>query len=105
MAKTHRTKKLTGILVISLFLPGCGDKLEEFTFRKTIEHELIDLCGKKDPKCIKAVKTQAKGCMEKSNWRKYLNNRNDKLELKRFTKEFYACIVDSEGNPYFVPNK
>jgi hypothetical protein len=41
--------------------------------------------------------------MEKSDWRKYLKQTDDPVEKKRFTTEFYACVVDPDGKPYFVP--
>jgi len=91
------------ILLFPMLIVGCSDGVDEFAFRKTLEYELVDLCGKKDKKCIKAVKSQTKDCMVKSDWRKFLEDQDNKQELNRFTREFYACIVDSEGNPYFTP--
>lgn len=91
-------------LLILLFLTGCSEKqIEEFAFRKTLEYELTDLCGD-DKDCLAAIKDQTKACMEKSDWRKYLKDPDNKEELKRFTTEFYACIVDPNGKPYFVAN-
>ncbi len=97
--------KATGIVLATFLLISCSDAdVEEFTFRKTIEYELTELCGDDDAKCVSAVKAQTKDCMEKSDWRRYLKNQEDQQELKRFTSEFYACIVDEEGNPYFHSN-
>jgi len=63
--------KVVITLIISFFLVGCSEKqIEEFAFRKTLEHDLIDLCGEDDKGCIAAVKSQVKTCMVKSNWRK-----------------------------------
>lgn len=96
--------KICGILFICLFLISCSEGgIEEFAFKKTLEISLIDLCGEEDKECIDAVKSQISGCMEKSNWRKYLESEDDQDELNRFTKEFYSCIVDKDGNPYFEP--
>ncbi|MFV2061347.1 MAG: hypothetical protein ACC653_11740 [Gammaproteobacteria bacterium] len=92
------------LLVFTLvFLFGCTDSFQELAFRKTLEYELIDLCGKKDKKCIAAVKSQIKNCMIKSNWKKFVENQNSDTELKRFTTEFYSCVVDENGEPYFEP--
>lgn len=94
--------KKTGIVLSTLILASCSDaQLEEFAFRKTIEYELIELCGKDDDKCISAVEDQTGDCMEKSDWRRYLENQENQEELKRFRDTFYACIVDEEGKPYF----
>lgn len=94
--------RIIGILSVLLVLCSCSDeKIEEFAFRKTLEISLVDLCGEENKECIMAVKSQISACMEKSQWRKYLENEDNKEELNRFTKEFYACIVDKDGNPYF----
>jgi hypothetical protein len=78
--------------------------LEELAFRKTLEYDLVKLCGDDDEECISAVKSQLKECMERSDWRRFLQSQEDQIELKRFTSEFYACIVDTDGNPYFESN-
>jgi hypothetical protein len=97
--------RVVSILVVSLFLYSCNpDQLEEFAFRKTLELSLIDLCGEEDEECISAVKSQISDCMEKSDWKKYMENQDSEGELNRFTKKFYSCIVDVDGNPYFEPN-
>lgn len=91
-------------LLFLLSLLACSERqVEEFTFRKTLEYDLVKLC-EDDQECAAAVKAQIKGCMEISEWRNFLSNQNDEIELKRFTTEFYACIVDSEGSPYFETN-
>lgn len=96
--------KIAIIVFLSFLLIACSEaQIEELAFRKTLEHDLAKLCGEDDKECINAVKTQTKECMVKCNWRKFLNNQDDEVELKRFTTEFYSCIVDSEGNPYFDP--
>ena len=96
--------KAVGILFVALFLWSCSDKdLEEFAFRKTLEYKLVDLCGEEDKECIAAVEAQIKSCMVKSNWRDFLNNEDNEVELKRFTQKFYLCIVDQNGHPYFEP--
>lgn len=95
--------KRLAVVLLSLPLLACSEaSVEEFAFRKTLEHNLLELCGEDDKECTAAVEAQLKGCMEKSNWRKYVESQDDPAELERFTGEFYACIVDSEGNPYFV---
>lgn len=94
--------KLLCMIIAMLCLAACSEKqAEEFAFRKVLELELIKLCGDADKECGEAVKTQIKGCMEKSDWRKYLQSQDDKAEFKRFTNAFYACIVDKNGKPYF----
>ena len=89
--------------LISLSLLSCSEgAIEEFSFRKTLEFSLVDLCGAEDKDCIEAVKSQIVGCMEKSDWRAFFNDDDNPDELKRFTGVFYACIVDKDGEPYFV---
>lgn len=97
--------KLIGAVIVLMLLGGCsGDALEEFAFRKTLEHKLIELCGEDSQECVAAVEAQTQGCMEKSDWRKFVASQDDAEELKRFTTEFYTCIVDDDGKPYFVAN-
>ncbi len=96
--------RVFGILLMLVSLWSCSEgQMEEFAFRKTLELSLLDLCGEEDKQCIAAVKSQISGCMEKSNWRKYLQDQDNEEELNRFTSEFYSCIVDEEGYPYFEP--
>lgn len=97
--------KLVTIALASLLLVACtGEGVDEFAFRTTLQNSLVDKCGEKDKACISAVKTQIKPCMEKSDWRRFVDNQDDKAELKRFTSQFYGCIVDKDGNPFFHPN-
>ncbi len=95
--------KLFIILLLPLFLFACNDDLQELAFRKTLEYELIDLCGEKDKNCIAAVKAQIKKCMVKSDWKKFIKNQDSDVEFKRFTTVFYACVVDENGEPFFEP--
>ncbi len=95
--------KLIILLLLTMLLFSCDDSLQELAFRKTLEYELIDLCGKQEKKCIAAVKAQIKECMVKSDWKKFVTNQDNDEELKRFTTVFYACVVDANGEPYFEP--
>lgn len=95
--------KHAGVLLLSIPLMACSESsIEEFGFRNGLEYKLTRLCGDDDKECINAVHTQVKGCMEKSEWRKYFDKQDDQAELKRFTTAFYGCIVDPKGKPYFV---
>jgi hypothetical protein len=97
--------KIISLLFISLLLISCSDsQIEELAFKKTLEYGLVKLCGESDKACIITVKSQLKGCMKESNWQQYLENEDSDEELNKFTKKFYACIVDAEGNPYFESN-
>lgn len=93
-------KKLTIVMLTCLLSACSSDKIEEFAFKKTLELSLVALCEGDEP-CKNAIKEQISPCMEKSDWRAFLNNDEDEAELARFTKAFYGCIVDEEGNPYF----
>jgi hypothetical protein len=103
-AKGLTMKKMFSAIFVLFCLTGCSEgDVEEFVFRETLKYNLADVCGKEDKGCISAVDSQTKSCMEKSNWRKFLNSKDDKEESIRFKTEFYACIVDPQGKPYFVP--
>lgn len=89
------------LISIMLMTGACStEKMEEFVFKKTLELSLQELCDG-DEACDKALEEQITPCMEKSDWRAFLNNEDDEEELSRFTREFYSCIVDEEGKPYF----
>ncbi len=94
--------KKSSVFIILLLIGGCTtEQAEEFAFRKTMEYQLIDDCGKENKECIKAVKEQIESCMKKSDWRKYVNNDEDEKEMKRFISKFFPCFKDSNGNSYF----
>ncbi len=91
----------SAMLIIVLLVAGCSEEqAEEFAFRKTMEYRLKDKCGENE-ECISAVEEQIESCMKKSDWRKYLDNDEDKSELKRFINEFFPCFRDPNGNSYF----
>jgi hypothetical protein len=90
------------VLIILLLIGGCtAEQVEEIAFRKVMEYQLIDDCGEGDKACIKAVKEQIQSCMEKSDWRKYVNSAEDEEEMKRFIGEFFPCFKDPNGSSYF----
>jgi len=92
-------RKIIFALPVSYTLIACSPQaLEELVFRKTVAYSMNDHCGENEA-CKEAIKTQLKPCMEKNNWRKFLDSPDD--ELTRFTRGLYSCIVDKEGNSYF----
>jgi hypothetical protein len=94
--------KKISVFVILLLIGGCtAEQVEEIAFRKVMEYQLIDECGEDDKECIKAVEEQIEFCMEKSDWRKYVNNDDDDEEMKRFINAFFPCFKDPNGNSYF----
>lgn len=70
---------------------------------------LIEACGKQDKACIAAVKAQFDVCHKEYNkeWHAYMNAGlfvdDDKL-LEIYTGKIYSCVVDADGDPYFVSN-
>lgn len=94
--------KLLTLLTVILIISGCSERqAEEFAFRKTMEYSLKDLCGDKDSDCYNAIESQIKSCMEKSEWRRYLNDSENEVELERFINEFYPCFKKADGSSYF----
>lgn len=90
-------------LVSTALTTGCDQwDPEELAFRKTMEYNLVEACGDDDQACVDAVKSQLKGCMEKSDWKGFVNDSDNEAEKQRFVSEFYSCVVDEDGNPYFV---
>lgn len=99
-------KSVKGALAAVLALAGvvgCSDSsVEEFAFRNMLEVSMSELCGEEDEACLEAVETQTRPCMRQADWRRYMENDEDPVELKRFTTAFYACVVDDQGNPWFT---
>jgi hypothetical protein len=92
-------------VMLVMVVSGCSqERVEEFSFRKALEFNLMGLCGDEDPDCKEAVKTQTRDCMVKGDWRSYLEDEENPEQLARFTREFYACVVDADGEPYFESN-
>jgi len=65
-----------------------------------------DVCGEEDPKCVAAVDAQFDPCHSRyeKDWAAYMNagvDEEDEL-LAVYSKSMYACIVDADGEPYFV---
>lgn len=93
------------LVLCVMAISGCSEKaIEEFAFRKSLEYHLTELCGEDAEDCVIAVKEQTGPCMKQSDWYKFVKDQDNKAEKERFITAFYACIVDPEGNPYFVGN-
>jgi len=89
-------------IIFLLLVSGCSkEQTEEFVFRKVIQRDLVERCGEDNPQCVEAVEQQIESCMEKSDWRRVLENEDDEEEMKRFVFEFYPCFKDPDGNSYF----
>ena len=104
MQRKNGFRAITLMLPVFLLMTACtGEQVEEVVFRETMEYQLEEDCGD-DEACKEAVETQMAACMEKSDWRSFLNNDEDPQELQRFIKEFFPCFKDPDGNPYFGRN-
>lgn len=94
------------VLILSVgALAGCDKTLYDMT-AQYLKASLIDTCGESDPDCISAVKNQFDSCHKKyeKTWYAYMHSsasKEDKL-LAAYSTKLYACIVDKDGNPYFI---
>lgn len=96
------TMKFAIIILITLSLTACSEKfIEEFVFRETLKYNLKEVCGNDDQSCKDAVDNQLQSCMDKSNWKQFIKDSDNKEESTRFKSELYSCIVDSAGKPHF----
>ena len=92
------------ILITGLFLFGCSeDAVERFAFEKTLKFGLTKNCDK-DKECVVAVEKQLPSCIEKGDYKAVLRASGEKeaVEQERFSQFLFSCIVDNDGNPYFV---
>ncbi len=103
--KDERLTILTKVAVVSFILfivSSCDkDQIQGFVFKKLLQQTLIEKCGDKDRLCINGVKKQIDKCSEKANWRRLVKEPENEIEVERFSKIFYACLVDVKGNPLF----
>lgn len=100
--------KLIHISMAVLFatlLAGC-DNAVNYAGAQYLKMSLKEVCGEDDPECIAAVDTQFDTCQEKykDDWAAYMEanpSKEDEL-LATYSTNMYGCIVDKDGNPYFV---
>lgn len=93
------------ILVCLLGLVACNEAINRAS-AEFLKYSLRDVCGEDDPACIEAVNTQFDTCHEKYNkeWNAYMNSsfaEEDAL-LEDYSRKMYACIVDENGEPWFI---
>ena len=95
--------KLVILISITVSLTGCSEKfIEELVFRETLKYKLKEVCGNDDQSCKDAVDSQLQSCMDKSNWKQFIKDSDNKEESIRFKSELYSCIVDSAGKQHFM---
>lgn len=93
------------VLLVPTFLAGCDQALNKVG-AEYLKISLKDTCGDEDPDCIAAVDTQFDSCHSKyeQDWNNYMNSSSSKEDelLEIYSKGLFACIVDQDGDSYFV---
>jgi len=93
------------VILFTLILAGC-DQLLNKAGAQYLKLSLKDACGEEDAACISAVENQFDPCQEKyeKEWNTYINSStsNEDELLKNYSEKMYGCIVDEDGDPYFV---
>ncbi|ABC32112.1 hypothetical protein HCH_05447 [Hahella chejuensis KCTC 2396] len=96
--------KAAATLLASLLLTGC-DGLIDLAGEKFQKSYLIETCGEDDPACISAVEAQFDAChaKHKKHWDAYMaaSEKEEDIQLERYSQGLYECIVDENGDPYF----
>jgi len=71
-----------------------------------LKYSLREVCGEEDPACIEAVNTQFDACHDRyrDEWNAYMNSSvaGEDALLEDYSRKMYACIVDENGEPWFV---
>lgn len=97
--------KIAIIFLFTALLTSCDQVLNK-AGSKYLKISLKDTCGEEDPACIAAVVAQFDSCHSKyeADWNKYMNSNSSQEDelLEIYSKGVYGCIVDEDGNPYFV---
>jgi len=88
-----------------LCLAACSEVIDRAS-AEYLKYSLREVCGDDDPACIAAVNAQFDACHEKfrAQWSAYMNStfaEEDAL-LEDYSRRMYACIVDENGEPWFV---
>lgn len=95
------TKSILKLMIPFIALSGCSEgSVEEFTFRKLLESDLKDECGK-NTECKELVSLQIKNCMELANWKNLLDKEEGDKAFEEFDTAFNPCFKDKSGKPLF----
>ena len=91
--------------LIFALLVGCDQALNK-AGTVYLKLSLEEACGETDTECIAAVKSQFDSCHKKykADWDNYMNSsisKEDEL-LEVYSIGIYGCIVDENGEPYFI---
>lgn len=96
------------LVLLALCLPGlvACDQAINRAAAEYLKYSLREVCGEDDPACIEAVNTQFDPCHEKysEEWAAYMKSslaEEDAL-LEYYSRKMYACILDENGEPWFV---
>ena len=99
------TKKTGLVFLLPMFLASCDQALNKVG-AEYLKMSLKDACGDEDPDCIAAVDDQFDACHAKyeKDWNNYMNSSSSKEDelLEIYSKGLFACIVDPDGDSYFV---
>ncbi len=97
--------KLAIICLLITFMASCDQVLNK-AGSEFLKMGLKDTCGEEDPACIAAVISQFDSCHTKyeKDWNRYMNSSlsNEDELLEVYSRGVYGCIVDEDGDPYFV---
>ena len=91
------------IVLIASFFVG-NDVLEKWTLRSMTISDFTESCNG-DFRCIEAIEAQADGCLEKANWKEFLDDKDNVAKGKYFAETLTHCFVDAKGKPYFPPQR
>lgn len=98
-------QKIMYVTFICLIFSGCNQAFNT-AGAQYLKLGLKKACFEEDPACVAAVNDQFDACHEKyeKKWDAYMNSStSDEDELlKLYSEKMYSCIVDDNGNPYFL---
>ena len=101
----HTINKLAIICLFTTFVASC-DQILDKAASEYLKISLKDTCGEEDPACIAGVTDQFDSCHSKyeEDWNKYINSSSSQEDefLEIYSKKVYGCIVDEDGDPYFI---
>ena len=91
------------IILIASFFIG-NDVVEKWTLRSMTISDFTESCNG-DFRCIEAIESQADGCLDKANWKEFLEDKDNLAKGKYFAETLTHCFVDAKGKQYFPPQR
>ncbi len=101
-SNNNMMKKLLVIFSTLLLFGFTKGQVYEWSIFKLLKSEFIEDCGDDKKGCVAAVNMQLEACIKNSGIVNYIKKNNDRPDLEDYIGPIRECIVDDNGNSYFL---